>query len=190
MRTRRILLAVAIAGCACARTAAAAGGVVNTFQAHALLGSPDSDLYDNRSITLRVRMSLHLGDIGDADDGGGGPFTCKSIKNRFGEKRPCPSPKGRMEIDPANAAPWSVPSPFGDGKSFVRFVVAMHFDGGTECVADAYSVFGIDAAISLAMPGPLVMSGTYVCTRDGGEIDRGVLSLWQQGPSRIRPIVP
>jgi hypothetical protein len=189
MWCRRILLMAALAACTWVRTAAAAGGVVTTFQAQALLGSPTSDLYDSRSIALRLRVSLHLGD-NNADDGGGASFTCKSIKNRFGEKLPCPGPKGRMDINPANAVPFNFPSPTGDSSSFKRHVVSMHFDGGTECVADAYPIFSLGAAINLATPAPLVMVGTYACTRDGVEFDRGVLNLWQQGPSRIRPIVP
>jgi len=146
--------------------ASAAGGVVNSFQATALLSSPTSDLYDSRSIALRVRMSLHLGD-NNADDGGGGSFTCRSVKNRFGEKPPCPGPKGKMQIEPANAVPYGFPSPTGDG-FLKRYVVTMLFDGGAECVADAYPTFSLGAAIDLAIP----PSSTYIAQDGSGRLAR------------------
>jgi hypothetical protein len=182
-----LLVAVAIAGCACARTAAAAGGVVDSLQAFALLSSNTGDAYDHPSIALHLRVTLYLGD-NNADDAGGASFSCKSVKKKSRQDLPCPGSKGRMDISPASQAPFAFPSPIGD--TFLRrYVLSMHFDGGVECVADAYPTFALSALYQSPRP-PLAMLGTYACTRDGVETDRGALNLWQQGAARIRPIVP
>ena len=76
------------------------------------------------------------------------------------------------------------------GRNFARFVTTLNFGRGRMCTLDAFSPFTLEAPLILRnrkQAPPVMLFGSYVCTRDGTQVDNGGFSLWQYGRATVVP---
>jgi hypothetical protein len=167
----------------CVAPALAIPNVRMRFQAH---GQLESTAVPNTFRASDLEMQLVESIAGDetAGEGGWGTLTCKP--RRYAGMA-CPAKTAKVTIEDAPGYAASDPTV---GRGFAHFSIGLAF-GNADCALDAFSPFGLGGPLEFGpkLRPPTMFFGTYVCTSDGSEIDRGTFTIWQHGLPHREPTV-